>query len=544
MNCNLHLPLSGLLQHERKAIASFSVYQKLLSPALMLGTVLLFGSMATVVSAAPVTSMPKVAVDNSADNLDLFPVAGVEQAATSPEEDNLDLVPEVSPARVATGREVPNSIGVASPAGVIGDRPIAAKTSIPADILEQFSTPEQIAAEPSGTAPSPVPSSLNQPQPVTPSSPRSAPVPKTEIFWGANVETYFSSWSDNFGNNGNQLVVPFTVTANSGNLDVGVRTAFINSNFNGVLLLNGQRVGSREGSVSTLSDTSVSLAYTIKDSQFPVRLNLDMNLPTGRATLFGNEKNAIMDGSLVQQTRFGEGFNIAPGISVSHALSPNDVIGLGASYIVRGQFNPLGDVVNSAIDPGDEAIATLQYQHSDQKFLVTGGLIYTSYGVTTRNNQSYYRNGDRLDANLLGMYVPSPGNRIQLNARYFTQAPNDVVNFFNGNFEQESKNSNGNAFYLGLDWGISTDRQQRGMVHLLADYLTVQSNSYDRINDLFNGGRDKFSLGVGYDYAFDQSTHASVQVKYFQSMDRATPLTRQDIMSSGWNLYGTVNFNF
>jgi hypothetical protein len=41
-------------------------------------------------------------------------------------------------------------------------------------------------------------------------------------------------------------VVPLTVTANTGNWDVGVRTAFINSNFNGVLLLDGQKIGTRK----------------------------------------------------------------------------------------------------------------------------------------------------------------------------------------------------------------------------------------------------------------------------------------------------------
>ena len=382
--------------------------------------------------------------------------------------------------------------------------------------------------------------------PVIPDSPRTniAPPQSNKINWGANVESYYSNWSDNFGNAGNQLVVPLTVTANAGNLDVGVRTAFINSNFDGVLLLDGQKIGTRKGSVSTLSDTSLSLAYTLKESSWPVRFNLDFNLPTGKATLVGNEKNAIMDGSLVQQTRFGEGFNIAPGVSVSHAFSQNDVVGAGVSYIIRGQFNPLGDVVNSAIDPGDEAVATLQYQHTDQNFFVGGGLIYTNYGTTKRNNQNYYRSGDRLDANLTGTYIPFEGNRVQLNARYFTQSPNEVVNFFTGDFAKESRNSNGNALYLGLDWGIATDKQQRGNVHFLADYLTVQANSYDRINDLFNAGRAKYSFGVGYDYALSKNSSASVQAKYFQSTDKATPLTGQDIRSSGLNLYATVNFNF
>jgi hypothetical protein len=390
----------------------------------------------------------------------------------------------------------------------------------------------------------PTPNPTLTPPPISLPSSGMTPAPSNKINWGANLESYYFNWSDNFGNSGNQIVIPFTVTANAGNLDVGVRNAFINSNFNGVLLLDGQKVGTRKGSVSTLSDTSLSLAYTIKEPQFPVRLNLDFNLPTGKATLFGDQKNAIMDGSLVQQTRFGEGFNIAPGVSVAHAFSPNDVVGIGASYILKGQFDPNGDVVKDEIKPGNEVVGTLQYQHLDKNWLVSGGLIYTNYGTTQRGGFDYYRTGDRLDANATFLWAINDRNRLQVNSRYFTQSPNTVNNFLTNNLEKETKNSNGNAIYLGLDYGLALDPEQRHTVHLLADILSVQANSYDRINDLYNAGRNKYSVGVGYDYALSQNTRASVQAKYFQSTDKATVLTNQDIRSNGLNLYATVNFNF
>jgi hypothetical protein len=359
-----------------------------------------------------------------------------------------------------------------------------------------------------------------------------------------NLEQYYYGWSDSLGNRGSQIVTPLTFTYSQGNFDAGLRTAYINSHFKGNLSLDGEVIGKRKGDVSTLSDTSLSLAYTFKESKFPVRLNLDFNLPTGRATLRGDEKNAIMDGSLVQQTRFGEGFNVAPGISVSHAFSPQDVVGVGVSHIFRGKFDPNSDVVKDEINPGNETVATLQYQRSGKKYLVMGGLIYTHAGTTTRGGEDYYRSGDRLDVNATTVLSPFDGHRVQLSGRYFTQAPNTVVNFFTGDLTKEKANSNGNALYLSLDWGIATDKKQRGNVHLLADFLKVQSNSYDRINDLFNAGRNKFSVGLGYDYAFSKSTRASIQAKYFHLVDKATPVTQQDVRSNGINLYGSLNYTF
>jgi hypothetical protein len=413
----------------------------------------------------------------------------------------------------------------------------------------------------SSVPPAPEDNSSAQLTPTVPAAPTTEPIPtpldqapipttvqpakpSARDNYSVNVESYYSAWSDNFGNNGNQLVTPLTVTYAKDDFNIGIRTAYINSNFNGVLLLDGQKIGTRQGSVSTLSDTSLSLAYNLKKSDYPVRFNLDFNLPTGRATLVGDEKNAIMDGSLVQQTRFGEGFNIAPGVSVSHALSPKDVVGVGTSYIIRGQFDPNGDVTKDEIKPGNDLVGTLQYQHLDSNWMAMGGLIYTNSGVTQRGGLDYYQKGARLDVNFTGAYVPFDRNRVQLTTRYFTQSPDNVRNFFTGNLEKETANNNGNALYVGLDWGLGLDKRQQHNIHFLADWLGVQANSYDRINDLFNAGRSKYSIGLGYEYINSPTNRWNIQAKYFNVIDNATPITQKDITSNGLSIFANVNFDF
>jgi hypothetical protein len=391
-------------------------------------------------------------------------------------------------------------------------------------------------------------------KPVTPEAPgepapaKTSPIaPATRAAAGSmsvNLESYYYNWNDELGNRGNQVVMPLTGTYSKGNFDLGLRTAYIKSQFKGNLILDNVVIGERQGDVSTWSDTSLSMAYTLKQSKVPVRFNLDVNVPTGKATLKGDEKNAIMDGALVQQTRFGEGWNFAPGVSVSYALSPKDVVGVGLSHIFRGRFDPNGDVVNDEINPGNETVATLQYQRSGKRGLFMGGLIYTHYGKTTRGGEEYYRTGDRLDVNGTGVLQLSQGSRLQLSGRYFTQARNNVVNFFTGSLQKEEANSNGRALYLSADLGVTTDRRQRGSVHLLADYLTVKANSYDPINDLFNAGRRKVSVGVGYEYGVTKDVRASVQAKYFWLKDMATPVTQRDVRSNGVNLYTSLNYNF
>ena len=362
--------------------------------------------------------------------------------------------------------------------------------------------------------------------------------------FGVNVEQYYYNWNDDLGNNGSQYVAPITFTYNKGNFDVGLRTAYINSNLDGVISFNGQKIGTRKGEVGTISDTSLTFTYTFKNLSTPIRFNLDFNLPTGKATLVGSERNALMDGSLVQQTRFGEGFNVAPGISITYPISKNDVIGAGLSYIFRGKFDPNGDVVNDEIKPGDEAIATLQYQHTGQNMLFIGGLIYTNSGVTKRGDLDYYQKGDRLDANATLVFAPFQGNTIRIFGRYYTQDKDNVRNFFTGNLDEEAANSNGNALYLGFDWGLALDKKQKHTIHFLVDTLNVKANNYDRINDLFNGNRNKWSLGLGYDYNLSSSARFSIQAKYFNMTDEANPRTLREISYNGYNIYGTVNLSF
>jgi hypothetical protein len=381
------------------------------------------------------------------------------------------------------------------------------------------------------------------PEPANPPEPAPSNVTPLTIPWSVNVEQYFNAWSNNLGSNGFQSVTPITLTYKQDDWDFGIRTAYIVSGQDVAVVQSGQKIGSIRGSVSTLSDTSLSAAYNLREGDLPLRFNLDLNLPTGRATLTGNEKLALMDSSLVFQTRFGEGFNIAPGVSVSRALGERDVVGLGFSYIIRGQFDPNGDLGGDEIKPGNDLVGTLQYQHVDTNWMLLGGAIYTNSGVTQRAGANYYQKGDRLDLNLTGIYLPFDRNRVQLAARYYTQGPDGVVTA-TGNLQSEAANTNSNALYLGLDWSLALDDRQQSSLHFLADWLGVEANSYDRVNNLFNGGRSKFSVGLGYDFASSPTSRWGVQARYFTLVDRANPVTQQDVVYNGLSIFANVNFNF
>lgn len=212
------------------------------------------------------------------------------------------------------------------------------------------------------------------------------------------VETQYYSWENKADSSlkGNQSVTPVTLTYRYNDFDFGLRRAYI---------VSENKTPGASGKVSTWSDMALTAAYTFKNLEWPVRISLDYNVPNGKPTLNIEKKNAIMDSFLVQQTQFGEGENITPGLSVTKAVSDKDIFGAGISYSRKGAYDPNRNVQNDVIDPGNEIISTLQWQHNERNWMVIGGLIATRYGTTQRNNIDYYQKGNRYDLNLTTLYA-------------------------------------------------------------------------------------------------------------------------------------------
>lgn len=348
------------------------------------------------------------------------------------------------------------------------------------------------------------------------------------------VDSNHYSWHSDNQRSGFQTIIPITATYKLGNAEFGARTAYIESE---------NTSAGRRGRVSTISDTALSAAYVQQLNRgWSVRYNLDYNLPTGKATLSGTEKNAIMDGNLVQQTRFGEGHNLTPGFVVTKAFTQNFALGLGLSHTYRGSFDPNGDVSNDKFNPGDEDRATLQAHYQSDRMLAIGGIIYTKSGTTQVDGKDYFEKGDRYDANLTTIFALPYNQQFLAGLRYSTQSPDAYINNITGNFEKESRNINGDTKFANLEYSKIIKDKHR--ISVSADYLSIEANSYDQLNDLYNAGRKKWSVGFGYGYQADKKTRFNVGINHFDMTDKATPATLVDTKYAGWNVSAGLSLNF
>lgn len=348
-----------------------------------------------------------------------------------------------------------------------------------------------------------------------------------------HVEQDFYEWRSDANGKGSQSVTPLTFTYRpKDEWEVGLRTAYIDS--------TNKSVG-KEGKVSTWSDTSLSISKSFNQLAWPVRVNIDYNAPTGKATLQGAEKNAIMDGALVGQTRFGEGENVALGVNVSKAVTKKDTFGAGISFNKRGRYDPNSDVIDDELDPGDETVATLQWDHKAETWKVGGGVSMTDYQKTTRGGVDYYKKGVLTDVNLTAAKALPKQQTVTLNARHTTQKPDNYINNITGMLQQEQNNSNGTSSYVNVDYA---KQFRKATLHVGADYLEVKANSYDQENGLYNGGRRKTGYNLGVDYALNKKAAVVTRLRSFDMTDNPTPDQPQTVKYKGETLHVGFHYDF
>lgn len=351
---------------------------------------------------------------------------------------------------------------------------------------------------------------------------------RLSAFW----ENNYYYWKDDVGNSGYQFIQPYTFTFKDQQFEYGLRTAYI---------VSENKSANASGRVAAWSDTALSVAYANRNEAWPVRYNLDLNLPTGKATLTGNQKYAIMDNALVQQTRLGEGFNITPGVNISRQLGPNDLLGFGTSYTVRGKYDPNGDIENDVINPGNEWINSLQWQHIEKNWLFIGGFSHTGFGITKRAGADYYQKGKLNDVNMTYVTELPRSQSLMLNYRYSHQEADQYQSILGG-LAEEPGNSNGDSQYISATWSKSWDDKQT--VRLMVDLLKTDANSYDPIDDFYIAGRTKHGGGIGYDVSFTPHSRLSVDVKKYTMRDKATVYTGRDTRYDGWNVYTRYSYEF
>jgi hypothetical protein len=359
---------------------------------------------------------------------------------------------------------------------------------------------------------------------------------------GTSAELKFSyrGWDAGEGVKGWQIFAPLTTTSSltfgeGAALDINLRTGYVVAEY---------REPGFKGHVATWTDTVVGFDFTFPgafgEPALVPFLTWDFNLPTGRATLYGDEKGALMDPDLVDLVRFGEGFNFNLVAGFAWALDDNWTLTLGAGMNWRGGYTPDGDT-GFDYNPGDQVQGIFAVQYADETALVSLTVKTFDEQMGTLDGLDYFDPGDSIDATLRAIYAIDPLSSLQATLFYSTSGKNRYLNFFTGEVETEPFNGNGAVWYGQLAYAHQIEAVN------LTGYVTYrkrEKNDFDPVNDLFIPARTQWSVGASATYDFGDGAAVEANASFGRVSDDATVFTgaERDIDTYTVSLSGRVSF--
>jgi hypothetical protein len=159
-------------------------------------------------------------------------------------------------------------------------------------------------------------------------------------------------------------------------------------------------------------------------------MTVGVNLPSGKQALTQEEFETLTLLSRnqydFQTPSFGLGLGVSPGLTLAFPLSEAVVIGLGAAYQYRGDFEPLEDMPDT-YRPGDELLIT---GGLDVRFGLavsfSADVTYATYRADQLGIEEVFAAGDKV---LVGGQLRYVGrlNQFRLAARYRSRARNSLA---------------------------------------------------------------------------------------------------------------------
>jgi hypothetical protein len=349
-------------------------------------------------------------------------------------------------------------------------------------------------------------------------------------------ERYSSFENDRSGEKGSQFYTPVALSGESdAGFFGGLTSGYVVSTYR-------PQAGAEDVTVSTFVDTKLSLSYTAALARGCVRLGSTFNLPTGTSALPDEERGAEMDreyAELVDVSNFGEGTNANPGFAFTLPLG-DFTIGLGASYHLKGPYDPTADVANDNVDPGDEALGKLTVRWEGTHANISAGIKYQVIGADKVGGEVAYKEGNMLSANAKLEYTPKPW-LLFVEGAFNTWDKSRSLSGA-GNLPVEEFTRYGDDFLVKA----SVQYLVSSKFVLLTDAKGrwARGNDFPRDSEYYDSGRTTLEGGVGFVYQIFLGVYVSGSVAYQQVKEAADADLPEDATYTGLkgSLYLTTWF--
>ncbi len=321
--------------------------------------------------------------------------------------------------------------------------------------------------------------------------------------WTLQAGIHADVWSGS-GQDGHQILAPFTLGYNAPDWGVSMRGAFGNSE-------RDPGGGTPSGSITGFTDSTLAGYYRLTVAQTELQLALGLDLPTGVSRLTNRQLAAIQDEDLAALERLGEGLDVNPTV-IAYRSFGGFGLGLGLGYLYTGKYDPTKDVPGDDFDRGDElTVAALGDVYVADLVRLLGRVGYTYFTSDERGGVETFKEGDELDMRLSAEWRPEPWWLVVTLRdiyRFKAERPNA-----SGRLVTEARNSHGNDFRASMTFGYSlTDAWS---VEGTAAVRYVSANDYPSGDPLRDDGRTKYAFGPSVSWSPTRTFGIDAGIAYF-----------------------------
>jgi hypothetical protein len=272
------------------------------------------------------------------------------------------------------------------------------------------------------------------------------------------------------------------------------------------LMLNTKyaSVGGDINDLNGFSDIQFLARHSLGESN--LSFNGGINIPSGKTKLNQEEflTSQVISNDLfnLKTPGFGQGLNIFFGATWLKQLSDNFVIGLGMSYQIKGEYQPLEDNP-SKYNPSNEISATTGFDVKlNETSTLTGDVTGIFYGTDELDGEEIFSSGARLIASIL--YKKYFGfDYLSVLTLYRNVALDELQGVY---AVLDNEKINPNQIYIDLSYS------QRFSSNVRLEY-SIFTSIYEKTASFFSGYKI-IGIGINPEFIVSGSLKIPVFVKY------------------------------
>lgn len=265
--------------------------------------------------------------------------------------------------------------------------------------------------------------------------------------------------------------------------------AYIPLNLNTSLSVQAGQADVRSDLTSNLSGlTDMQFHLTRYYEPYNLIFSFKVNLPVGKKELTLDEFDTTYLISLnmydFRVPVFGQGLNIAPGISWASSLSETIAVGLGASYQYRGAYKPF-HIMEGQYNPGNEFLITggLDFKVGQNSTLTTD-LIYTRYSVDKVGEDEVFKSGGKFVFHAQ-LSILSGNKSWLFSSTYRSKDKNQVA--IAGGLEKESEKTVPDEFVIKGRYRFPVGRRMSATINGEGRYFK-ETSAFEKVSIFCIGG--------------------------------------------------------